>query len=64
MGPSEIARAIQAHLAMEDPEGEPERSQLDRDRPGYDQLTLAERKYYWPRCMEITPRDVLAMRTL
>jgi hypothetical protein len=53
MSPAEIARAIQTHLAMTDPEGAPERSQLDKDRPGYDQLTLAER---------ITPMDVLARR--
>jgi hypothetical protein len=62
VSPAEIARAIQTHLAMTDPEGAPERSQLDKDRPGYDQLTLAERKYYWPRSMRITPMDVLEMR--
>ena len=62
MSPAEIARAIQTHLAVTDPENAPKRSQLDKDRPGYDQLTLAERKYYWPRCMQITPMDVLQMR--
>lgn len=62
MSPAEIARAIQTHLAVSDPENAPKRSQLDRDRPGYDQLTLAERHYYWPRMMQITPRDVLMMR--
>ena len=62
MSPAEIARTIQTHLAMTDPENAPKRSQLDRDRPGYDQLTLAERHYYWPRAMYITPKDVLEMR--
>ena len=62
MSPAEIARAIQTHLALDDPENAPKRSQLDRDRPGYDQLTLAERHYYWPRAMYITPMDVLRMR--
>jgi hypothetical protein len=62
MSPAEIARAIETHLAVSDPENAPRRSQLDQDRPGYDQLTLAERHYYWPRSMQITPRDVLMMR--
>ena len=62
MSPAEIARAIQTHLAVSDPENAPRRSQLDRDRPGYDQLTLKERHYYWPRALYITPRDVLMMR--
>ena len=62
MSPAEIARAIQTHLAVSDPENAPQRSQLDRDRPGYDQLTLKERQYYWPRMMQITPMDVLRMR--
>ena len=70
MSPAEIARAIQTHLATSDPENAtsdpenaPKRSQLDKDRPGYDQLTLAERHYYWPRSMYITPQDVLNRRT-
>lgn len=62
MSPAEIARAIQTHLALTDAENSPRRSQLDRDRPGYDQLTLAERHYYWPRMMQITPMDVIRMR--
>ena len=62
MSPAEISRAIQTHLATSDLENAPKRSQLDKDRPGYDQLTLAERHYYWPRAMYITPRDVLEMR--
>ena len=63
MSPAEIARTIQTHLAKTDPENAPKRSQLDKDRPGYDQLTLAERHYYWPRSMYITPQDVLEMRS-
>jgi len=62
MSPADIARAIQTHLATSDPENAPKRSQLDRDRPGYDQLTLAERHYYWPRALYITPQDVLNRR--
>ena len=62
MSPADIARAIQTHLATSDPENAPKRSQLDQDRPGYDQLTLAERHYYWPRSMYITPQDVLNRR--
>ena len=62
MSPAEIARAIQTHLAVTDPENAPKRSQLDKDQPGYDQLTLAERHYYWPRSMYITPMDVLNRR--
>ena len=62
MSPADIARAIQTHLATSDPENAPKRSQLDKDRPGYDQLTLAERHYYWPRALYITPQDVLNRR--
>ena len=55
--PRLIARTIQTHLAMTDPEGaeaQPER----QGPPGLRQLTLAERHYYWPRSMYITPQDV------